>query len=236
MIGYQEYGDAGGIPLVLLPPGIENGTYWYQLSDCFKGYRMLCFDYPGRGTSQMLHESSVKDIARLIQECLIGLGIHYFDIFGYSLGSAIGIELLRLTKETNVTVGSVTLLAPGSYLTRYRLVINILFKPAQYSALLRNTYARIVRRSGVFKHFPDNNFDTLNRQWLSIVNWDVPNDFTTTVPTKLVYLENDKISNKYSFESIQRIFPQANIYRFPYGHFLTEAELRTIMEKLHAIS
>jgi pimeloyl-ACP methyl ester carboxylesterase len=230
MISFQEFGNENNKPLILLSPGISDSSYWDDTLDIFLSeFHIFAMDYPGRKGNSNSDVHSINGITELIHEFIESKDLKNVNIVGYSLGSAITIELLLSLSGNQGQIGNIVLIAPGEYLKRYRYLINIIFFPARYSNLLRLVYRRILLKAGVFKEFPRDNLDVINKQWLSIINWKLPAKPISYPHIEIINLDKDVIVDKDSKESLRSLFSNAKFYSYPYSHFLSTEELIRVM-------
>lgn len=237
MISYQEYGNENKEPLILLPPGISDSSYWDNVLENFKPkYHIFAIDYPGRKKRGSVDVNNVEGITNLLIELIEAKDLQNINIIGYSLGSAITIEMLTRFSNYESRLNKIVLIAPGEYLKRYRYIINLVFFPAKYSNLLRLTYRRFLLLTGVFKKFPRNNLDIINKQWLSIINWKLPSHSILYENIELINFDRDIIMDGTSKKSLTNIFPKAKIYNYSYSHFLNTNELIKVLQNTKLLS
>jgi len=95
-ISYFDKGE--GNPIVLIHGFAGSKLYWEKvLDDLAETNRVIAIDLPGHGDSGMEAEKySIEDIAGLIMELLVHLGLDRVTMFGHSLGGYITLAFAEL--------------------------------------------------------------------------------------------------------------------------------------------
>lgn len=95
-IGYAEAGEKGeNLPLVFLHGvGSDKSVWDFQLKELSKKRRVVAFDYPGYGESDLPEKDLTRsEIARYIFGAMNAIGIERAHICGLSMGGVIALEM-----------------------------------------------------------------------------------------------------------------------------------------------
>ena len=89
---YIEQGPPGGYPVILLPGWPQTAYAWRHVAPLIAsaGYRVLAFDLPGQGSSDLLREGTsyeTRPIADIFHDALRSLGIDEVDLVSHDVGS-----------------------------------------------------------------------------------------------------------------------------------------------------
>ncbi len=96
------YADVGtGKVIILLHGYLESIEVWNNFSsELSKSFRVVCFDIPGHGDSEILSEKhSIQQIASIIYDCLNTLNIDKVFMIGHSMGGYITLMFHKLFPE-----------------------------------------------------------------------------------------------------------------------------------------
>jgi len=100
-LGFKEYGDINGIPVLLLH-GTPGSRIWFLENDiCAQelGIRLIATDRPGFGLSDKKLGRSLLDYSEDIKELTTYLGLSSFSVFGVSGGGAYAAALAHQLPE-----------------------------------------------------------------------------------------------------------------------------------------
>lgn len=89
-LGYKEYGDSNGFPVIGLH-GTPGSRIWFKTDDDISkkiGVRLITIDRPGYGLSTKKKNRKISDFNNDINQLLEELKIRKFSIFGVSGGGA----------------------------------------------------------------------------------------------------------------------------------------------------
>jgi poly(3-hydroxyoctanoate) depolymerase len=137
----REVGE--GMPLLLINGLGAHSAMWEPLEQALQGFRLLQFDLPGAGRSDVpWRPVSVRRLARLATSIMDHFGVEQAHVLGYSMG---GVVAQQLAHDAPERVRRVVLVATtpgiGAYLGDVRAMLNIL-TPARY--LSPTLYAKTI--------------------------------------------------------------------------------------------
>lgn len=112
MIGYREFGDPNGFPVVFHHgvPGSSLYGLHFATAASDAHVRLICIDRPGFGASDTYRGSTVSGWVKLMSQLTENLGLDTFSVFGYSGGGpyALGCAhtLPAKVKNTAIVAGA----------------------------------------------------------------------------------------------------------------------------------
>ncbi len=110
MLGYADWGDPAGAPVIYCHGGLSSrlDVEWASSICAERGVRLIAPDRPGLGLSSMQQNRTLLDWPKDVMALADGLGIKKFAVLGWSLGAihamacAYGIPPERLTRTAAV--------------------------------------------------------------------------------------------------------------------------------------
>jgi len=100
-LGYAEYGDPTGHPVIALH-GTPGSRYMFEVADAAaraRGLRIIAPERPGYGRSDVHHFDMLAETAFDIQSLVDALGIDHFALVGVSGGGPYAVAVAALMKE-----------------------------------------------------------------------------------------------------------------------------------------
>lgn len=95
MLGYHEFGDPAGAPIVFLHGANQTGSSWGDIADLLPGARSVCFDLPGTGRSNKTPFTTIEAAADAVAQTLNTLlPERRAPLVGVSLGAYTGLQLM----------------------------------------------------------------------------------------------------------------------------------------------
>ena len=92
-IYYHVYQEGENLPLVLLHGAGGNHLTWPPDLRRLAGYRVYALDLPGHGRSAGRGQQSISGYTQLVRDWMQAVDLHRGVLVGYSMGSAIALEL-----------------------------------------------------------------------------------------------------------------------------------------------
>lgn len=90
----RETGERGGKPLLLINGLGAHTAMWAPLEQALAGYRIIEFDLPGAGQSDIpAKPTSIKGLAQLALTVMDRFGLAQADVLGYSMGGMVAQQL-----------------------------------------------------------------------------------------------------------------------------------------------
>ena len=103
-----HFRTAGDGPAVVLIHGYgEDNQIWDSILPSFEGYRLILFDLPGFGKSEVWKGYQLSDLAAAYLEIIDSSGIGEFSVFGHSMGGYTTCEFLALVPDRIRSAGLV---------------------------------------------------------------------------------------------------------------------------------
>tara|TARA_B110000285_G_scaffold154605_1_gene172488 strand:- start:2089 stop:2850 length:762 start_codon:yes stop_codon:yes gene_type:complete len=102
-LNYRVFGS--GYPVVFLHGFLESLSMWEQLN--FKDkFQCIEIDFPGHGDSEVDDGQNfeMSHLAIEVKGLLIDLGVERYSIVGHSMGGYVGLELMRMDKNSSKLV------------------------------------------------------------------------------------------------------------------------------------
>lgn len=100
-IGYAEYGDPDGLPVIALH-GTPGSRFMFALTDeaaAARGLRLIALERPGYGLSDAHHVDTLAETARDVEALADALGLGRFALVGVSGGGPHAVAAAALLKD-----------------------------------------------------------------------------------------------------------------------------------------
>jgi pimeloyl-ACP methyl ester carboxylesterase len=122
-LGYAEYGDPTGHPVIALH-GTPGSRYMFEVADDaarVRGLRVIAPDRAGYGRSDLHHFDMLAETAFDIQSLVDALGIDHFGLVGVSGGGPYAVAVAALMKERLLSMALVSPVGPIADNTHIRM-------------------------------------------------------------------------------------------------------------------
>jgi pimeloyl-ACP methyl ester carboxylesterase len=121
---------------LLLSPGAYSGKFFRNYEKYFSDRDLfICPDFPARGFSELQEDNSISGITKTIDKFICELGLTNTYLVGFSYGTQIATELLKINEER---FRSVILVASGEFFNKLsRVILKVIFIPFLFSDTLR---------------------------------------------------------------------------------------------------
>ena len=221
-----SYWDNGGDTkdtLIFLPGGNASGMHTKHLDEELNSnIRFVVPDYPGRGKSDSLHETSnFQNLAKHLFSLFEYLKLKDLTLIGHSFGWAIADEVVRQNKSLKIK--HLVYIDPGEFIWQpLRLPLKILFYLPIHSQKLRELFWYVICK--VFHIFEyhsiaKDKLKDLGEQWMATLNYKIPNH-QSSISTLLVRSMHDAIIDKHNVEKVKRIYPNNWEIFLPIPHIM----------------
>jgi len=220
---YEAYGPAAGVPLVLLHGGGStiDVTFGRVLPFLARGRRVIAVEEQGHGRTTdrdapVRFDTSADDVAALLGH----LGIEQADLFGFSNGASVALEvamrhpgLVRrlvfassFTKRDGAVPGFWQFMKDADFSSMPQPLKDAFLRVNPDTAQLRRMHDKDARRMQAFEDVPDDRVRSVR------------------VPTLVVLGDRDIVRVEHALE-LTRLFPDARLLVLPGGHgdYLGEA-------------
>lgn len=195
-----NYNDVGEGTAVLMLHGWGSSTDAYNLmTKAFsERYRMISFDFPGFGKSDMIDEPwDVERYCQLTLKFIEKIGLRDYIIIGHSFGGRVIIKLAgtgRINPQKIVLIDSAGVLPKGSLKSKIRQCAFKTVKSFLLLPVIRNYSENLLNKARA--HFGSADYNSappiLRQTLVKVVNEDlVPFMSGIFVPTLLIWGEND---------------------------------------------
>ncbi len=220
---YEVHGPAGGVPLVLLHGGGStiDVTFSRVLPVLAQGRRVIAVEEQGHGrttdrAAPVSFETSADDVAEL----LLRLGVAEADLFGFSNGASVALQVAIRHPEV------VRKLVFASAMTRRDGAQPQLWEFMQHADFsnmpqpLKNAFLRVNPDTAQLRAMHDKDAERMRSFE------DVPDELLRSVqaPTLIVVGDRDIVKPEHAVE-LSRLLPEARLLVLPGGHgdYLGEA-------------
>jgi len=209
-----SYYDTNNSPakytLLFFSPGPTSGTYFHPFFKLFpKSFRLVSFDYYGRGKSSRCDKFSYEMFARDVEYLIRELKLQDITLVGVSFGTCV---VNSIVEGRRVSISKVVLVTPGEFFNNFvTLLLRIAFIPPKFSKRVQLFYRYILTSKLRFfgPDFPKTNLDLILSQWLYAIKYKIPLTLYSTKPCMIVTYKNDSIVTKESRVRLRHCYPNS---------------------------
>ncbi|HEX8923304.1 MAG TPA: alpha/beta fold hydrolase [Patescibacteria group bacterium] len=224
--------------MLFLAPGASIGSAISGYRALTKGkYKIIAPDYLGRGKSSNLKNGNyIKESAKVISDLVERLKLNEVTIVAVSYGTMVANEMAK--QGLPEPIKKIILIAPGEYFSpEQRALLKGLFIPANTFGKIQTLYERLIFGKYGFMDKPEDvDRETLNKQWMETLDYEIKTRKGTQIPCLLICFSKDKIVDKESIEKLKRIYRNNEILWFDEEHPLRNEDMkklnRTVMKKI----
>lgn len=230
--GYDLLGEAGGIPVALVPGMGGAASYWSpQLASLAATHRVLSYDHRGIGRTAQVPVRDIDQLADDFVGLLDALGIATVHFVGHSTGGAIGMSVaVRYPERVSSLLLYASIHRADAYRRRvfalrsrilaelgpeeYARTTSLLFYPPAYvadnAAALEAGEARAVAEIGT----PE----IMDSRFAAILNFDIAARLgEVRAPTLVLCAQDDMLTPAYFSREIAAAIPGAELWLWESG-------------------
>lgn len=110
-LGWAEYGDPTGTPVVFLH-GTPNSRLFHPPDEVLDGIRLITFDRPGYGLSDPMRRPKMTAVAEDVGVLATACGVDRFGVVGFSGGAPYALACGAVLRTRVIGVGAAALTGP----------------------------------------------------------------------------------------------------------------------------
>jgi pimeloyl-ACP methyl ester carboxylesterase len=194
---YEVHGESE--PLVMLHGGVLSAEmFGPYLPSLTAGRQVILMELQGHArTADIDREISLRDLASDVEGVLDHLGVRQADLFGFSLGGGVALQLALSSPERvrRLAVASISTSADGGYDLQDPAHQHRLPTPEDFGAM-RQDYARLSPEPGHFEEF----MAKLQRSMATAPGWTFEELGTLSVPTLIMLGDTDFFKPSHAVE------------------------------------
>lgn len=216
LTNYEVFGEESANPVLILHGWGQSLTNWTQVANKLsERHRIIILDLPGFGSSSLPSESfGIKEYSSFVKNFISKIGLKNPVLIGHSLGGKIAMHL-----SSNVDFITKLILISPSGIGSRPFFINIKIIILKTLKLLF-FWSPITLKEKIVKLFASEDYKlsgNLKETFKKIVNQNVEKDTQKiTIPTLIVWGENDKELNPKNSKLLKRLIKNS-IIRIVWG-------------------
>ena len=201
---YWVSGDTSSkVAVVFLPSGANIGTEAEEVRLTSK-LQLIAIDYPGRGQSHPIDDNSFQSLAKYCWKIIDSLTIERVYLVGFSFGGVVAIEMMKLRPHL---VSGALLGATGKFFTpSVRRGLKKIFLPAVESDQVMDVLTKLTSKTLLAHDSAHKDSVSLLKQWLALLDYDLPKNLKVSFTGMLAQIEGDKIVDPGGIRIIKKMF------------------------------